>query len=180
MQQHAVSGRRRRFNLSWLTDIGSLLALAPLIRQAHCETATSTTLYKLICFKFCDPACLSIHKDIADSVILASIWVHAAFDFYSVTWLSRGERLLKLFTLSTPSWLESDMVCWSGMQSALEYFEAIDGEKEYERNSEDLYAGGGQYRRAVERTPIEHFPQLWCNNGSYSVYGQVGLHCWSM
>ena len=61
------------------------------------------------------------------------------------------------------------------VQTALEYFEAIDGEEAYERNSEDLYAGGGQYRRAVERTPIEHFPQLWCNNGSYSVYGQVAL-----
>ena len=61
------------------------------------------------------------------------------------------------------------------VQTQLEYFEAIDGEEAYERNSEDLYAGGGQYRRAVERTPIEHFPQLWCNNGSYSVYGQVGL-----
>lgn len=59
------------------------------------------------------------------------------------------------------------------VQAQLEYFEAIDGEEPYERNSEDLYAGGGQYRRAVERTPIEHFPQLWCNNGSYSVYGQV-------
>ena len=34
---------------------------------------------------------------------------------------------------------------------------------------EEFYAGGGQYRRHG----LEHFPQLWCQNGSYSVYGQV-------
>ena len=60
------------------------------------------------------------------------------------------------------------------MQSSLERFEAIDGEEQHERDSEDLYGGGGQtYRRGVERTPVEHFPQLWCSNGTYSIYGQV-------
>ena len=34
---------------------------------------------------------------------------------------------------------------------------------------EEFYAGGGQFRRQES----EHFPQLWCANGSYSVYGQV-------
>ena len=35
--------------------------------------------------------------------------------------------------------------------------------------TEEFYAGGGQ----VARRGLEHFPQLWCPAGSYSVYGQV-------
>ena len=48
-------------------------------------------------------------------------------------------------------------------QEDLKYFEAS------EDQDEEFYAGGGQYRRHG----LEHFPQLWCQNGSYSVYGQV-------
>ena len=51
-------------------------------------------------------------------------------------------------------------------QDDLKYFEAS------EDRDEEFYAGGGQYRRHG----LEHFPQLWCHNGSYSVYGQVRPH----
>ena len=51
-----------------------------------------------------------------------------------------------------------------GFQEDLNLFEAS------EDADEEFYAGGGQYRRHG----LEHFPQLWCQNGSYSVYGQVG------
>ena len=33
--------------------------------------------------------------------------------------------------------------------------------------NEEFYGGGGSER------PLEHFPQLWCPNGTYSAYGQV-------
>jgi hypothetical protein len=46
----------------------------------------------------------------------------------------------------------------------LKYFEAS------EDKDEEFYAGGGQYQG---RHGLEHFPQLWCQNGSYSIYGQV-------
>lgn len=49
------------------------------------------------------------------------------------------------------------------MQEDLKYFEAS------EDADEEFYAGGGQFRRHG----LEHFPQLWCENGTYSVYGQV-------
>jgi len=49
------------------------------------------------------------------------------------------------------------------IQEDLSLFEAS------EDADEEFYAGGGQYRRRG----LEHFPQLWCQNGSYSVYGQV-------
>ena len=49
------------------------------------------------------------------------------------------------------------------MQEDLNLFEAS------EDADEEFYAGGGQYRRHG----LEHFPQLWCQNGSYSIYGQV-------
>lgn len=39
--------------------------------------------------------------------------------------------------------------------------------------TEEFYAGGGQ----VARRGLEHFPQLWCPAGSYSVYGQVRCCC---
>ncbi len=48
-------------------------------------------------------------------------------------------------------------------QEDLKYFEAS------EDADEEFYAGGGQFRRHG----LEHFPQLWCANGTYSVYGQV-------
>lgn len=48
-------------------------------------------------------------------------------------------------------------------QDDLKLFEAS------EDADEEFYAGGGQFRRHG----LEHFPQLWCQNGSYSVYGQV-------
>ncbi len=35
--------------------------------------------------------------------------------------------------------------------------------------TEEFYAGGGQ----VARRGLEHFPQLWCPSGRYSVYGQA-------
>ena len=53
-------------------------------------------------------------------------------------------------------------------QEDLNLFEAS------EDADEEFYAGGGQYRRHG----LEHFPQLWCQNGSYSVYGQVRQMHW--
>ena len=52
-------------------------------------------------------------------------------------------------------------------QNDLELLEAS------EDMDEEFYAGGGQYRRRG----LEHFPQLWCGNGSYSLYGQVRPRC---
>ena len=49
------------------------------------------------------------------------------------------------------------------IQKDLEYLEAS------EDQDEEFYAGGGQYRRRG----LEHFPQLWCDPGAYSLYGQV-------
>lgn len=36
-----------------------------------------------------------------------------------------------------------------------------------EDKNEEFYGGGGSVR------PLEHFPQLWCPNGTYNAYGQV-------
>ena len=39
-----------------------------------------------------------------------------------------------------------------------------------DEKTEDFYGGGGQFRKGGK----EHFPQLWCANGTYSSYGQAG------
>ena len=52
-------------------------------------------------------------------------------------------------------------------QTDLEYLEAKDDPAAI--TTEEFYAGGGQ----VARRGLEHFPQLWCPAGSYSIYGQV-------
>ena len=54
------------------------------------------------------------------------------------------------------------------MQKDLDYLEAS------EDQDEEFYAGGGQYRRRG----LEHFPQLWCDVGKYSLYGQVLTCVW--
>ncbi len=36
---------------------------------------------------------------------------------------------------------------------------------------EEFYAGVGQFANNT----LEHFPQLWCENGTYSEHGQVVL-----
>ncbi len=59
-------------------------------------------------------------------------------------------------------------MCVASTQEDLNLFEAS------EDADEEFYAGGGQYRRHG----LEHFPQLWCQNGSYSVYGQVRQMHW--
>ena len=52
-------------------------------------------------------------------------------------------------------------------QTDLEFLEAKDDPAAI--MTEEFYAGGGQ----VARRGLEHFPQLWCPAGSYSIYGQV-------
>lgn len=55
------------------------------------------------------------------------------------------------------------------------YFEARDdGDKA--REDEDLYAGVGQVPYNATQ---EHFPQLWCPSGNYSLNGQVGTAIFS-
>ena len=53
------------------------------------------------------------------------------------------------------------------VQEELKFLEANEDRDASE--TEDLYAGGGQ----LHRRDMEHFPQLWCDAGSYNVYGQV-------
>ncbi len=50
-------------------------------------------------------------------------------------------------------------------QEDLKYLEAS------EDKNEEFYGGGGA--GVVGGRPLEHFPQLWCPNGTYSAYGQV-------
>lgn len=55
------------------------------------------------------------------------------------------------------------------------YLEAEEDTSSYasaDEKSEDFYGGGGQFRRGGK----EHFPQLWCSNGTYSSYGQASLY----
>ena len=59
------------------------------------------------------------------------------------------------------------------MQEDLKYFEAKEDDVvAYE--AEEFYAGGGQFSRTGGQ---EHFPQLWCQNGTYSLNGQVQPSC---
>ena len=51
--------------------------------------------------------------------------------------------------------------CALDVQEDLKYLEMS------EDANEEFYGGGGSIR------PLEHFPQLWCRNGTYSAYGQV-------
>ena len=51
------------------------------------------------------------------------------------------------------------------LQEDLKYLEAS------EDKNEEFYGGGGG--GAAGGRPLEHFPQLWCPNGTYSAYGQV-------
>ncbi len=51
------------------------------------------------------------------------------------------------------------------LQDDLRYLEAD------ENKNLDFLAGGGQ----PPRDGLEHFPQLWCPNGTYSAHGQVFL-----
>lgn len=56
-------------------------------------------------------------------------------------------------------------------QEELQFLEAEDTSSFAiaDEKSEDFYGGGGQFRRGGK----EHFPQLWCGNGTYSSYGQA-------
>ncbi|KAK9816592.1 hypothetical protein WJX72_002361 [[Myrmecia] bisecta] len=80
-------------------------------------------------------------------------------------WKRLAEVMCLVFVTAT-IWF---IVCYSSpcatlpAQEDLKYLEAS------EDADEEFYAGGGQYKRRG----LEHFPQLWCQNGSYSVYGQV-------
>jgi hypothetical protein len=51
------------------------------------------------------------------------------------------------------------------LQEDLQFFEAREDQGLEE---EEFYGGGGQVKHG-----LEHFPRLWCPNGTYSVVGQV-------
>lgn len=51
----------------------------------------------------------------------------------------------------------------------LEADETIPSAGHPDEKTEDFYGGGGQVRKGGK----EHFPQLWCANGTYSSYGQA-------
>lgn len=51
------------------------------------------------------------------------------------------------------------------VQEDLQFFEAREDQGLEE---EEFYGGGGQVKHG-----LEHFPRLWCPNGTYSVVGQV-------
>ena len=54
----------------------------------------------------------------------------------------------------------------------MKFLEAVEDTSQYtaaDEKSEDFYGGGGQFRKGGK----EHFPQLWCSNGTYSSYGQA-------
>lgn len=58
------------------------------------------------------------------------------------------------------------------LQDQMTFLEAVEDTSSYagaDEKSEDFYGGGGQFRKGGK----EHFPQLWCSNGTYSSYGQV-------
>lgn len=59
------------------------------------------------------------------------------------------------------------------LQDDLWFLEAQDPVDQRDDADEQFFAGGGQYKRRG----LEHFPQLWCANGNYSIYGQVGEGC---
>ena len=61
------------------------------------------------------------------------------------------------------------------LQDQMTYLEAEEDTSSYasaDEKSEDFYGGGGQFRRGGK----EHFPQLWCSNGTYSSYGQASFY----
>ena len=58
------------------------------------------------------------------------------------------------------------------LQDQMTFLEAVEDTSSAsgaDEKSEDFYGGGGQFRKGGK----EHFPQLWCGNGTYSSYGQV-------
>jgi hypothetical protein len=61
----------------------------------------------------------------------------------------------------------ADSILFRAWQEDLVWLEAKDDQDAVE--TEEFYAGGGQ----VARRGLEHFPQLWCPPGRYSVYGQA-------
>ncbi len=68
----------------------------------------------------------------------------------------------------TPLWQDEGSVTLTWLrQEDLVWLEAKDDQDAVE--TEEFYAGGGQ----VARRGLEHFPQLWCPPGRYSVYGQA-------
>lgn len=54
------------------------------------------------------------------------------------------------------------------VQDDMFYYEAK--EERIGQEDEDLFAGIGQVGRNASQ---DHFPQLWCPNGQYSLNGQV-------
>ncbi len=61
-------------------------------------------------------------------------------------------------------------------QDQMTFLEAVEDTSSYagaDEKSEDFYGGGGQFRKGGK----EHFPQLWCRNGTYSSYGQASVAC---
>lgn len=79
-----------------------------------------------------------------------------------------GKALSVLSTVVKGGWRTLSGSC-CGLQADLRFLEATDPSDAGDAD-EQFYAGGGQFKARG----TEHFPQLWCQNGTYSVYGQVG------
>ena len=66
--------------------------------------------------------------------------------------------------------------CGVLLQDQMTFLEAVEDTSSYagaDEKTEDFYGGGGQFRKGGK----EHFPQLWCANGTYSSYGQASPSC---
>ncbi|CAK0770655.1 hypothetical protein CVIRNUC_003789 [Coccomyxa viridis] len=106
--------------------------------------------------------------------LMGALWVHVnvrvtAFRHRTIPVRSPWKRLLEvmlLVLLTAALWFS---VAYSSPCKPLPIQEDLNLFEASEDADEEFYAGGGQYRRHG----LEHFPQLWCQNGSYSVYGQV-------
>ena len=71
------------------------------------------------------------------------------------------KRLMHKFAVAL---LQDQMVFLEADEEATSYADS-------DEKTEDFYGGGGQFRKGGK----EHFPQLWCANGTYSSYGQAGV-----
>lgn len=72
------------------------------------------------------------------------------------------------------TWLQVLTHPYLPFQDQMTFLEAVEDTSSYagaDEKSEDFYGGGGQFRKGGK----EHFPQLWCSNGTYSSYGQVSI-----
>ncbi|KAK9790124.1 hypothetical protein WJX73_008199 [Symbiochloris irregularis] len=106
--------------------------------------------------------------------LMGALWVHlnvkiTALRHKYVPVRSPVKRMLEVVALVFVTASVWYIVAWSSPCHSLPNRSDLEQFEQSEDMDEEFYAGGGQFRRQES----EHFPQLWCANGSYSVYGQV-------